>query len=207
MDFSSLSDGDWQNFTYSLLILVMLCSSLFSRRDIGMAKIFKYLAIWSALALVIIALYSYRFEFADFKSRILGEVLPTKVQTKNSQELIINMAQDGHFYIDSKVNGHPVRFMIDTGASDVVINKNLIEKIGLKRADLKFNKIYQTANGKSFGASIVIKELEIGELKFFNLNASVNDADMGVSLLGMSFLRQFKKYEFSQGRLILVIEN
>ncbi|OFW80678.1 MAG: hypothetical protein A2887_03320 [Alphaproteobacteria bacterium RIFCSPLOWO2_01_FULL_40_26] len=202
---SDLHGGDWQSFIYLTLLLVILFASLFSRRDVKFGKILKYLAIWSAIGLVAIIFYSYRFEFSDFKARILGEINPTSARIGEDGEITINLAQDGHFYIDVRVNGVPVRFMIDTGASDIVISVQEARRIGIDTKKLIFNKAYQTANGMSFGASIMLNEIEIGNIKFRNVSASVNNADMGMSLLGMSFLRQFKKYEFYRDKLVLII--
>ncbi|MBP7709963.1 MAG: TIGR02281 family clan AA aspartic protease [Rickettsiales bacterium] len=204
MNFNNLSTSDWQSFSYLAIILVVMLSSLFSR---GMAfgKIFKYLAIWSAVGLVFVALYSYRFEFADFKTRIAGEINPTSVRVSDSGELEINLAQDGHFYIDVTINNMPVRFMIDTGASDIVMSLKEAKRLGIDLKKLTFNKPYQTANGTSWGASVTLEKVEVGNAVFHDVSASINNADMGTSLLGMSFLRKFKKYEFYRNRLVLTI--
>jgi aspartyl protease family protein len=93
--------------------------------------------------------------------------------------------------------------MIDTGASDIMLSISDAKKIGINTNNLIFNRPYQTANGRSFGASIKLKEVEISGIKFKDIYASVNEGDMGVALLGMSFLRRFSKYEFFQDRLVL----
>lgn len=204
MNFSSLSTSDWQNFTYLAIILVVMISSLFSR-GLAFGQIFKYLAIWSAVGLVFVALYAYRFEFADFKTRIAGEINPTSVRLSDSGELEINLSQDGHFYIDVTINETPIRFMIDTGASDIVISLKEAKRLGIDPKKLTFNKPYQTANGTSWGASVKLDKIEIGNAVFRDISASVNNGEMGTSLLGMSFLRKFKKYEFYRDRLVLTI--
>lgn len=204
MNFSSLEGGDWQNFIYLLLVLLVMVGGLFSRQELNIGKIFKYLGIWSAVGLVTISLYAYRYEFSDFKNRILGEINPAAARINKSGELVIHLSQDGHFYMDADVNGVAMRFMIDTGASDIVIGIDDAKKIGIDFKKLIFNKPYQTANGISWGASITLREIEIGDIKFYNVAASVNNADMGTALLGMSFLRQFKKYEFYRDKLILM---
>lgn len=205
MDFASLNDSDHQNLLYLTLILVVLVSGLLSRRDLSFKKILKYLAAWSSIGLFIIILYSYRYEFSDFKNRIIGEIQPAGVQVTKSGELVITLSQDGHFYMDVKVNGLAMRFMIDTGASDIVINLGEAQRIGIDPKKLVFNKPYQTANGVSWGASVRLDKLEVGDVQFRNISASVNNASMGTSLLGMSFLRQFKKYEFYRDKLVLTI--
>ncbi len=200
-----MQESDWQSFVYLAVLLVFLASSLFSRRDLDFRKIFKYLGAWAAIGFVVVALYAYRFEFADFKSRIAGEINPSKARVNDSGELVINLSQDGHFYLNTEINSKPVRFMIDTGASDITLSLEDAKKVGIDTKNLKFNKAYQTANGTSWGALVVLDEVVVGNVKFSNVGASVNSSKMGTSLLGMSFLRQFKKYEFYQDRLVLTI--
>ena len=118
---------------------------------------------------------------------------------------MINLSQDGHFYLNVKINNVPVRFMIDTGASDIVLNLDEAKRVGIDVKKLRFDKTYQTANGKSFGAMVVLDEITVADVIFRKVSASVNSAEMGTSLLGMRFLRQFKKYEFYQDKLVLTI--
>ncbi len=198
----NLSQADHQNSIYYIILLAILISSLFFRRELKLSQAIKYLAWWSIIAIIVVIIYSYRYEFSDFKNRILGEINPTAARVIDNQ-IIINLSQDGHFYVDTKINGKALRFMIDTGASDIVINPDEAKKIGIDLDNLRFDRHYQTANGTVYGASISIQEIEISGVKFNNIPASINGADMGTSLLGMRFLRQFKKYEFYQDKLIL----
>lgn len=203
--FDNFNDSDHQSFIYSLLLLALLVSSLIFRREIALSKALKYLALWAMIALVAVGLYAYRYQFGDFKDKMLGAFNPTAVRTSDNGEMIINLSSDGHFYIDVKINNVPMRFMIDTGASDIVIDKNQAQKLGINLQDLAFNKRYQTANGVSFGASVILQQVQVGDVKFNNIAASVNSAQLGTPLLGMSFLRQFRKYEFYQDRLLLTL--
>jgi aspartyl protease family protein len=188
-----------------LIVLAFLSYGFLSKSPLRFSKVIKYFLIWSTAALFIVIIYSYRFEFSDFKDRILGEINPSQARATKLGSIIINIAEDGHFYINLKLNGNNVRFMVDTGASDIVLNLGEAKRIGLNLSNLKFNKPYQTANGTSWGANTQIKELQIGDLIIHDITVSVNNADMGTSLLGMSFLKRFKKYEFYRDKLELTI--
>lgn len=201
--FNNLSQGDLPNFVYLIALLTFLVISIFSNPQNNIYKILKYLAIWAVVGLVIIILYSYRYEFSDFKTRILGEIDPSKVQVSKNGNLIISAAQDGHFYIDVTINNEELLFMIDTGASEIVIGRNHAGKLKIDLEKLLFNKIYLTANGNGLGASVTLNKMKVGDVEFHDVRASINNADMDVSLLGMSFLRRFSKYEFYRDRLIL----
>jgi aspartyl protease family protein len=206
MNFNSLQNGDWQNLIYILLAVILMLSGLLGG-GIAFKKLVKFLIIWSAIGFVIIGVYTYRYELTNIKNRITEEINPTKARLYKDNQIVINVSQDGHFYIDALVNKIPIRFMIDTGASDMVISSHEAKKIGINLAKLNFNKQYQTANGISWGASISLDEIEFANVKFYDVYASVNNADMGIALLGMSFLRKFDKYEFFHDRLILTFKS
>lgn len=205
MDFSNLSSQDWQRFSYFALILSALIVSVASNQNFKIGKVLKYLAIWAGFGLALIVLYSYRYEFSDFKNRILREINPAAAQLNREGQIIISASQDGHFYINASVNGETIRFMIDTGASDIALNPNDAVRIGVNLKTLLFNRQYQTANGMALGASINLGKFVVGNIKFNDLPASVSSGNMGVSLLGMSFLKRLKKYEFYQNKLALTI--
>lgn len=198
-----MKSHDLQQIIYLIIIISFLLIGIFSQKNLSWQKIIKYLLMWALIGFSIIVIYAYRFEFINFKERINLEINPTSAQINQQGQLVINIADDSHFYITLLVNKTPILFMIDTGASDMMINLDDANKIGINLKKLVFNKAYQTANGRSFGAYVKIREIEISGVKFKDIGASVSQSDMGTSLLGMSFLRRFNKYEFFQDRLVL----
>ena len=201
----NLEQSDHQNLIYSLVLLTFLIGSVIVHRELKLGQALKYLIIWGIVAFIGVALYAYRFEFQDFKSRIVGEINPESARLDQENRIVINLSRDGHFYVDLKINDEQVRFMIDTGASDIVLNMTDAQRIGIDIKNLVFDKRYQTANGEVYGASTRLDKVEIAGVKFYDISASVNGADLGTSLLGMRFLREFKRYEFYQDKLILEI--
>jgi aspartyl protease family protein len=189
-----------------VLLLVVLIGSLVFRRSISASQALKYALAWIGVGFILVALYAYRFEFADFKNRILGEINPTKARLNESGQLVIDIAVDGHFYLDVKINDKPIRFMIDTGASAITIDIEQAKRLGINTANLKFNRRFETANGTVYGADVKLEKFTVGDVEFKDLHASVNGANLGTPLLGMSFLRKFKKYEFYQDKLVLTIK-
>jgi len=110
---------------------------------------------------------------------------------------------DGHFRIDAMVNGVPVRFLVDTGASIVVLNPADAEHIGLNLNNLAYSASAETANGKVEAAPIVIQEILIGPIRLTDVVAVVDRQSTMASLLGMSFLSRLQGYEVSAGELTL----
>ncbi len=118
-------------------------------------------------------------------------------------EYIVTAGPNGHFVVDAMVNGSPITFLVDTGASDIVLTMADARRLGFIPGNLDFSEQYQTANGEVRGAPVRLRELRIGQYSLCDLEASVNEGPMTVSLLGMSFLEQLRGYQVEDGRLIL----
>ena len=118
-------------------------------------------------------------------------------------DVVIRAGNHGHFVAEVTVDGTDVRFLVDTGASDVVLSPADAERLGFDPARLRFSKFYRTANGTVRGAPVRLSEMKIGPIRVTDVRASVNEADMNRSLLGMSFLNRLSGYAVEGGRLIL----
>jgi clan AA aspartic protease (TIGR02281 family) len=118
-------------------------------------------------------------------------------------EMVIRAGPHGHFVVDAEVDGTPLSFLIDTGASDIVLSQNDARRLGLEPRTLDYSRTYQTANGVVRAAPVQLRELRLGQLQLYELDASVNERPLPMSLLGMSFLRRLQGYEVADGRLIL----
>jgi len=204
MEYNQISFNEWSNVIY-ILILILLLVMGFSRKELPLKKVFEFVGWWILFALVALALYSYRFEIIEVKDRVLSNLFPSKAINKNHEQLILNISQDGHYYLNVKINNQEVRFMIDTGASEVVIDQKIASNLGLDLSNIVYDKVFQTANGQSYGASIYFKEIDVSGVKFYNVQASITNSDLLSPLLGMSFLQKFYKYEFYRDKLILTL--
>ncbi len=109
----------------------------------------------------------------------------------------------GHFLVAASVNGEKVRFLIDSGASHVVLSAGDAKRLGLQPKDRDFTEIYSTPGGTVRTAPVTLAEVRIGDLVVRNVRASVSALDMDVSLLGASFLARLRGYEVNRGRLTL----
>jgi aspartyl protease family protein len=127
----------------------------------------------------------------------------TKARSTGPGDYYVDAGAGGHFVIDAIVNGVPISFLVDTGASDVVLTLDDAEAVGFEPRSLDFSRRYHTANGVVRAAPVVLREVRIGQQSLYDVDAAVNQAPISISLLGMSFLDRLAGYEVDSGRLVL----
>jgi clan AA aspartic protease (TIGR02281 family) len=118
-------------------------------------------------------------------------------------EYVIEPGAGGHYVVEAVVNGAPITFLVDTGASSIVLTMDDAARLGFRPETLRFTQRFVTANGEVRGAPVTLRELRIGQFSLYDVPASVNEAPLSVSLLGMSFLRRLDGYAVEDGRLVL----
>lgn len=116
--------------------------------------------------------------------------------------LVLERHFDGHFYIDSDINGAPVHFLIDTGATGVALTLDDARRIGIRTETLDFNIRTSTAAGPSMAARVTIPALILPGRTFENHPALVMSGGER-SLLGMTVLGEFDAVEMRRDQLIL----
>lgn len=199
-----LSDGGTiAEIVISLSFVILLISGLIARRRGAGGMMFKYATAWIVIAAVLLIVYGMKEEAARFGRKLLSELMPSMgIQDENT--ISFRASVNGHFMVDVLVDGKLIQFMVDSGASDVTLSLRDAERLGLDRAALKFDRTYQTANGVVRGAPVRLKRVEIGPIAVDDVRASVNEAPMGTSLLGMSFLSRLASWRVEGDRLTLV---
>lgn len=134
--------------------------------------------------------------------KVVGEASPAPAATPVS-ELVLTAGSHGHFMVEAAVNGTPVTFLVDTGASAIYLTPDDAARLGWTPQQLTYSERYATASGVVYAAPVTLRSLRIGQLELYDLPASVGEQPSSVSLLGMSFLKRLESYEVRGGRLIL----
>lgn len=103
-------------------------------------------------------------------------------------EVRLARAGDSHFYADTQVDGAAIRMMVDSGASIVALTRRDAEAIGIDVDRLPIGGMARTAGGDVPMRTVMLDSVEVQGIEVRDVRAAVIDADMGVSLLGQSFL-------------------
>ena len=109
----------------------------------------------------------------------------------------------GHVMLKAEVNGSPVRFMLDTGASFVTLTPEAAEAAGLTPSALRFSESVSTANGVVRVAPVRLREMRLGQLTVEDVDAVVVETPLPISLLGMSFLKRLDSYGMRDGAFVI----
>ncbi len=132
-----------------------------------------------------------------------GRTALPQVDGAPARRVVLRRAFDGHFYTDAQVNGRVLRFVVDTGATLVVLSREDASAAGLNPDALSYDRRARTANGSVAMAAVTLQEVVIGGVRLRGVRAAVNSAPMDTSLLGMSLLSEFRRMEIEGDRLRL----
>ena len=127
---------------------------------------------------------------------------PTQTRTAMANSLVFRANPQGHVIVEAEVNGSPVKFLVDTGATMVVLTMKDAAAAGLSGSDLVFSMRTSTANGVARAAPVKLRELRIEQLVVRDVAAAVVQ-NLNISLLGQSFLTRIDGYEMRDGVLTL----
>lgn len=162
----------------------------------NLSRLARHAALWAFIfigAIVAIGLWD----------DIRRTTLPDIARVEEDGTLRVPRARDGHFYLRIELDGTPVTFMVDTGATDIVLGRRTAERLGIDVASLPFYGTAQTANGVVRTAPITIDEMRLGPFVDRKVKAWVTDGEMDGALLGMAYLRRFARVELRGDVLIL----
>lgn len=189
-------DGwDYGRILYLGLLLVVIGGWFFVQNRRNLSKLLQQALVWVFLFIGVIAAVGL---WDDVRQ------LSYPVQTIHSEgQIEIPRAPDGHFYLTAKVNGEALRFVVDTGATDIVLSQRDAAKAGLDTATLAFWGQAMTANGPVKTAPVKLELVEVGPIRDHSVRAWVNGGQMETSLMGMSYLQRFSKIEMTPKTLTL----
>jgi aspartyl protease family protein len=191
-----MEENDFSRLIYlSVLVVAILGSVLISRRG-AYGKMFRQAGVWLLIFMGLVAIVA---SWQDIRQS--GQTM--SFQQSEDGAIIIPKEIDGHFHLTVTINDRPIEFLVDTGASDIVLTRNDAARVGFDPNRLDYWGMANTANGTVRLATIRLETVRLGEFIDKNIRASVNKAPMEKSLLGMRYLSKFRAIEISNDQMIL----
>src|SRR5579859_2671118 len=161
----------------------------------------RQLMFWSVGGLAIYLIVANRGLLAPHPDSAAAPVVPVAPVEKPSamltNSLILHAGRDGYISVDASVDGTPLRMAFDTGAAMVSLTQADAARIGIA-GGLSYSMPFSTANGRSYGAPVILREIRIGQLEIDDVKAVVMP-NLNVSLLGQTFLSRLDSYQMRDG--------
>ena len=184
---------------YILMAMMLVLGSLMARRE-PMAKLVTMALAWIVIFAAGFVLFTFRDDFGYLAQRLKAEAIGTPV--REGRETRIPMAIDGHFWVNATLNGHDVKFLVDSGATMTTIDRQTANDTGVqvsKRPD----QLVRTGNGVIRVSSGRADELSVGEIVRRDVGLQVADND-DLNVLGMNYLSTLSRWGVEGRWLILV---
>ena len=180
-----------------LLYAVILATSLAGRR-VPLGQTVKMALAW--IAIFAAGFLVFTFVDVDYvKQRVSSELSGSAVVEANG-EVRIPMRPDGHFWVEAHLNGVPVDFLVDTGATVTTVDRDVAAAARLAMLEGARAEV-QTANG-AVRVGVGRGDLRLGPIARDDFLVQVSDAK-DVNVLGMNFLSKMRRWRVEGRTLIL----
>jgi aspartyl protease family protein len=191
---------DGPSLIWGVVCILLLVSSL-AARGLPLGYLAKAALAWVAIFAALFAIFSFRFEFIGIWERVKADISGTSGQSVSSEAIELRRQDDGHYWLMVDINGKPVRFMVDSGATITAINATTALETGVE-AD-GYPIILSTANGRVAAKRANVRSLTVGPHRIENHPVVVSERFGDVNLLGMNFLNRMQSWRVEANKMVL----
>ena len=184
---------------YILMAVMLVLGALMSRREPA-AKLLTMALAWVAIFGAGFILFTFRDNFGWVAQRLKAEAIGTPVV--EGKETRIPMAIDGHFWVDADVNGEPVKFLVDSGATMTTIDRATAQRAGVTVA-ARPDQLVRTGNGIIRVSSGRAAKVQVGGIVRRDVGLQVAERD-NLNVLGMNYLSSLTRWGVEGRWLVLV---
>jgi aspartyl protease family protein len=184
---------------YLLMAIMLVLGGLMTRRE-PIAKLLTIALAWIAIFGAGFVLFTFRDNFGWLTQRLKAEAVGTPVQ--QGRETRIPMAIDGHFWVDAKVNGKDVKFLVDSGATMTTIDRETAAAAGVPLSERR-DQFVRTGNGIIRVSSSRADEIQVGDIVRRDVGVQIADND-DLNVLGMNYLSSLSRWGVEGRWLVLV---
>lgn len=190
------------NLVFAIGALILVISALFSHR-IGFGQIVRTVLAWVAIFAIFIVIFSYQKELVGVWNKVTSELTGSNEQQVVGQTLRLRQSLDGHYWADAEVNGTPVRFLIDSGATTTAMTLKTAQAANIDIDEGGFPIYLNTANGTVEAQRGTIQSLQVGPMMAMDFPVVVAEAFGDANVLGMNFLSSMKSWRVEGMEMIL----
>ena len=185
---------------YILMAFMLLLGTLMSRRE-KPARLLTMMLAWISIFGGGFVLFTFRDDLGYVAQRLRSEATGEPVTA--GREVRIPMAIDGHFWVDARLNGQDVKFLVDSGATMTTIGTETARAAGIE-VNPQRNQVVRTGNGIIKVATGRADTLEVGPIERRDMNLHIAGTDADLNVLGMNFLSSLQRWGVEGRWLILV---
>lgn len=201
-----MSNDQFANLAYLAILGSVIAAGLVGSHR-HMSDMVRNLLLWVVLILGLAAGWIYRDDLQQFATTVTAGLVPGRpivlVQGENPA-ISLRKSLSGHFEAEALVNGEPVHFLIDTGATTIALSYEDALAAGISPDQLRFSLPISTANGPAMAAPVRLEWVEIGPIARSDLRATVAEpGKLNQSLLGMNFISSLSGFEMRRNEIIL----
>ncbi|EAR49615.1 hypothetical protein OG2516_04833 [Oceanicola granulosus HTCC2516] len=190
-----MTGDDFARFAYLALLGIAIAGWFVVQNRGQFGKMLQQATVWGLIFLGVIAAIGLWGDIRD-------DVAPRQsVVSENRVE--VPRGIDGHYALTLQVNGVPVDFVVDTGATEIVLSREDARRVGIDPDGLDYIGSARTANGLVGTAVVYLDSVQLGPIRDSDVRAVVNEGALFGSLLGMGYLGRFERIEISGNRLVL----
>lgn len=191
--------NDWMlGSLYLLMALMLVAGSLIARRE-RFAKLATFALAWIAIFGAGFVLFTFRDDLGYVAQRLRAEASGEPVV--EGQQVRIPMAIDGHFWVEASLNGVPVKFLVDSGATMTTIGRATAESAGVA-VSANRTQVVRTGNGMLRVSTGRADTLAIGPIERSSVGLHVTENE-DLNVLGMNYLSTMNRWGVEGRWLIL----
>lgn len=200
-----LDTNSFASIVYFAALLILIGGGAYTVFYGRFQETLRSIAIWAGIIILLVVGYNYRGNIVRVVDQMFSIVTPDPDITASIPKHVwVDRSAAGDYNVRVEVNGASLPMLIDTGASSVVLTLDAARAAGLPVDLLKYDTTIQTAKGRSHAAAVVIDQIRIGNIVERRVPALiVRRGDLGVSLLGMSFLQRLESFELRGQQMVL----
>lgn len=193
---------DGPSLIWGVVCVVLLISSLAARR-LPLGYVAKAGLAWIAIFAALFAIFSFRFEFISIWERVKADISGAAGQSISGEAIELRRQDDGHYWLQVNINGKPVRFMIDSGATITAINATTANETGVEVDANGYPIILGTANGQVAAKRGIVRSLAVGPHRIQDHQVVVSENFGDTNVLGMNFLDSMQSWRVEANIMVL----